>query len=331
MASHQPVGFIFSFLFPILVFGQVNLSTADFVCDEASNACYQKIYEDFEVHRTVVAAPSGLVGKVKNSSSLLRLQPKRTKTVFLMIHGLWSTERHFDPLAEWLSENKKSNVLQLTLPGHGYARENCSTPQCHFTFADWQRAIRDGVAVAKLLGDQIVLVGNSVGGTLAIQESLTDDPQLLAMILVEPAIRVNPFLTAASCAGGLLLGDVRKWAPIAGYHPDRPLPTYLACEVDSLTRDIFDSPRKTPKFPFPLPVENLAAAGAAVRIPTLVVNNLHDFVVQSKAIRQFTASHPTTISEYPINQNHRMRHGYILEPENLPILLKAIVPFLSPL
>lgn len=210
----------------------VNLSLRDFSCQDVSDCCYRQIFSQFSAERVTWPSNQAVAGRIYGSSTILRLFPERTREVYLLVHGLWATELQFDPLGQWISENKRANVIEYSLPGHGYGRENCAGVGCVFTYQDWLLATEDAIKMAKAFGDRIVFIGHSVGGTLGIEQAMKWDSAIAGLILIEPAIRVDPVLTLTSCAGKVFIENIMGIAPVAGYHPDRRLPTNLGSRFD---------------------------------------------------------------------------------------------------
>jgi esterase/lipase len=88
----------------------------------------------------------------------------RTPIALVYLHG-YSADRHeVDPLVNRLAEALGANVFYTRLTGHG--RDGAGMADA--TVEAWMDDVAEAVAVGAALGEHVVLVGTSTGGTLAV-------------------------------------------------------------------------------------------------------------------------------------------------------------------
>lgn len=134
----------------------------------------------------------------------------RTDLVLVYLHGFSATLWETRPLTDRLGEAVGANVFYTRLAGHG--RDGAAMAEA--TAGDWIEDLAEAMAVASKLGDRVVVMGTSTGGTLAAL--LAADPDLAdlradlaGVIFVSPNFRVvNP------AAGLLSLPAARYWVPL---------------------------------------------------------------------------------------------------------------------
>jgi pimeloyl-ACP methyl ester carboxylesterase len=106
----------------------------------------------------------------------------------LCLHAVGHGARDFEALADALSPSHR--VLALDLPGHGGSSSDPEPP----SYARYVHLL-DGVITALELPN-VVLVGNSVGGGIAIAYASRHPERVLALVLADPAglVPVNPII-----------------------------------------------------------------------------------------------------------------------------------------
>ena len=110
----------------------------------------------------------------------------------LCIHGLGGTKASFLPTVAALAESHR--VVAMDLPGFGESDKPIGAPYDAPWFARSAFALLDALEV-----DQAHLIGNSMGGRVAIEAGLTDPERVKTLVLLSPALA--------------WLRD-RRWAPV---------------------------------------------------------------------------------------------------------------------
>lgn len=134
-------------------------------------------------------------------------KPERTPLVILYLHGFSASRRETAPLAERLAADLNANLLYARLPGHGRG----SAAMGEFEAADWLDAGLEAWALSSRLGERVLLIGNSQGGTLATWLAARPETReaLGGIVLLSPNYRPrNPQ------AQWLLWPWSRQWMPL---------------------------------------------------------------------------------------------------------------------
>lgn len=134
----------------------------------------------------------------------------RSDVVVLYLHGFSASSEEIRPVPDRVAEALGANLIFARLPGHGRDGPAMAEPQA----GDWLDDTAQMLALARQIGDRVVVIGTSTGGTLAAWAATEPDmaENVAAMVFVSPNFAVmNP-------AGALLEWPLAQvWAPwIAG-------------------------------------------------------------------------------------------------------------------
>ncbi len=109
----------------------------------------------------------------------------RTRYAVLHMHGFTGTRQESAPLADSVAARLGANLFDARLAGHGMTPDSMRTAGATTWMTDAVRAL----AAASQLGDSVVIVGASTGGTLAswlaAHPLLTRSP-IAAVVLISP-------------------------------------------------------------------------------------------------------------------------------------------------
>lgn len=113
---------------------------------------------------------------------------QRTPQAIVLIHGFTNCPHQFQKLAPLLHE-RGHNVLNLRLPGHGYA-DRLTTQLIEMTEGALIDSTTTAVDIACGLGEQVTVIGFSLGGVLAgwVAQQRSD---VTRAVLIAPAIGVQ--------------------------------------------------------------------------------------------------------------------------------------------
>ncbi len=139
---------------------------------------------------------------------------RRTEYVLVYLHGFSATRQETAPVSEVIADRLGANLYETRLAGHGLVTD----PLAGVTAEQWLDDAIESLAIAKTLGDKVVLIGTSTGATLAL--AVVDHPLFEAVdsiIMISP--NFSPYDTTAdllTAPGGpqlaqLLVGDTRSW------------------------------------------------------------------------------------------------------------------------
>jgi pimeloyl-ACP methyl ester carboxylesterase len=128
-----------------------------------------------------------------------------TPVAVLLLHGLTNAPLQYDALSAQLAARGHA-VIVPRMPYHGY-RDRMTDAPANLRAADLESAALEAVAIAALCGQRVVVLGISIGATLA--------GWLTARTRIDTGIAVAPFCGVRELYGGLndALGAVLRTAP----------------------------------------------------------------------------------------------------------------------
>lgn len=253
----------------------------------------------------------------------------RTDMVLIYLHGFSATLWEARPLADRLSEALGANVFYTRLAGHGRDGDAMAEPAA----GDWIEDMAEAMAVGDRLGDRIVVIGTSTGGTLAAL--LAADPELADLRAdVSGLIFVSPNFRVATPAARLLsLPAARHWLPLVAGERRQFEP-----------QNARHARHWTTEYPTValLPMQALVDhAGtldyAAARVPALFWFSPEDEVVDADATRAVARAWggPATVREVAVppgdDPDAHVIVGDILSPAGTPAAIDAMAAWLSAL
>jgi esterase/lipase len=115
-------------------------------------------------------------------------QPKKTKIVFMYVHGFSASPMEGDPLHREVAQHFGANLLLARVAGHG-------VPDSDSTFAtvtadEYYQSVENYYAIAKKLGDEVVVLGTSFGGAMSLILA-ANHPEIKALMLYGPCIAIK--------------------------------------------------------------------------------------------------------------------------------------------
>jgi esterase/lipase len=131
---------------------------------------------------------------------------QRTPVSVLYVHGFSATSEEIRPVPDRIADALGANLVYTRLQGHGLdgAALAAASPGI------WMQDVAEGLAAARAVGDKVVVLSTSTGGTLvaaaALNAELSD--KVAAMIFVSPNFGVND-----SSAFLLTWPAARYWLP----------------------------------------------------------------------------------------------------------------------
>jgi esterase/lipase len=118
---------------------------------------------------------------------------QKTAIALVYLHGFGASKREGEPVVKLLSQKYKANVYQSRLSEHGIDRANGFE---YLTPENYIASAKEAVAIGKMLGDKVIIVSTSTGGTLGLTLA-AEDPTIAGLILYSPFIDlINPQMAA---------------------------------------------------------------------------------------------------------------------------------------
>lgn len=105
-------------------------------------------------------------------------------TGVLMIHGFTGSPASMRPIGEWLA-GRGLSVLGPRLPGHGTSWQDLETR----VWTDWAAEVDAGLSLLLRTCERVVVVAQSMGGSLAIHVAATRGSDVAGLALMNPYIR----------------------------------------------------------------------------------------------------------------------------------------------
>lgn len=234
----------------------------------------------------------------------------RTGFVVLYVHGFSASAEEIRPVPDRVAEALDANLIFTRLTGHG--RDGPAMADASVN--DWVNDMAEAMEAARAVGDQVIVVSTSTGGTLSALAAATPslNKGLAGLVFVSPNFRV-----ASPAATMLTWPGARIWAP------------WIAGEERSYTpmnaaHDRFN----TTRYPFvaTLPMAALVRHVNTfdfgnVEIPALFVFSWADLVVDASATQEVaeTWGGPVTLApvELPPGNDsyHHVITGDMLSPD----------------
>ncbi len=113
------------------------------------------------------------------------LNKHKTPYSIVYIHGFGASPMEGDPVHRFLAAHFGANLFVTRLPEHGIKRENGMEYMSSQALAN---AAGEAYQIGKSLGDEVIVVGTSMGGALTLLLA-SQQPDIKAVVVYSPAIR----------------------------------------------------------------------------------------------------------------------------------------------
>lgn len=247
---------------------------------------------------------------------------RKTPLSIIYLHGYSATRQEVDPLCDELAESLGANVFYTRLTGHG----RLPRAMGEVRGSDWLRDAREALEIGRLIGERVIVIGTSTGGTLAVWLAQRNDASAIAaQVLISP--NFGPHSRSGELLAGpwgaqllqQLVGDEYRWTP----HNDEQAkywtwkyPSQALLPMMAIVREVRDSP-----------IEK-------IRQPTLVIYSPNDRVVSAEEIleaheRLGATIKPIIAVETSGDPSNHVLAGRILAPEDTPRVRDWILNFLE--
>ncbi|EEE36652.1 hypothetical protein RKLH11_485 [Rhodobacteraceae bacterium KLH11] len=132
---------------------------------------------------------------------------QRTRYSVLYVHGFSASSEEIRPVPDRIADALGANLVYTRLQGHGRA----GSAMADATASGWMQDIAEGLAAARAVGEEVIVISTSTGGTLAAAAALDAElsTNVAAMVFVSPNFGVN---TIAAWVPSLPWA--RHWLPV---------------------------------------------------------------------------------------------------------------------
>lgn len=201
----------------------------------------------------------------------------RTDLAVVYLHGFSASRREISPVPETIAAALGANYFGTRFAGHG--RSGGAVPGealGDVSVEDWALDLAEAIAIGRRLGDRVVLIGTSTGGSLAtlaaLEPAWQDD--IAALVTVSPNFGLR---------------DGQAWTldlPYAPHWLPRISGTERGVVSQNPDRALYWTERYPSRALFPLRTVQRAAAAAdhgAAHVPMLVFYSASDQLVRPEA------------------------------------------------
>lgn len=144
-----------------------------------------------QIDAYIAAKESKTVLKPGNEARVIwadSAQPKKTKIVFMYVHGFSASPMEGDPLHREVAKKFGANLLLARVAGHGVP--DSDSTYTTVTADDYYQSVENYYAIAKKLGDEVVVLGTSFGGAMSLVLA-ANHPEIKALMLYGPCIAIK--------------------------------------------------------------------------------------------------------------------------------------------
>ena len=137
--------------------------------------------------------------------------PQKTAYSILYLHGFSASTEEGDPVHRNIARALKANLYLPRLSDHGLIEDE---PMLNFTGQKYLDSAKEALAIAKKIGEKVIVISSSTGGTLSL--ILGNDPQIAALLLFGPNVEIyDPKSKLLTLPWGL---QIAEWVLGGKYH-----------------------------------------------------------------------------------------------------------------
>jgi alpha-beta hydrolase superfamily lysophospholipase len=245
----------------------------------------------------------------------------RAAWAILYVHGFSATSEEVRPLPDDLAKALGANLVYTRLAGHGRS----GAAMAEASIRDWMLDLAEGLAIARHVGERVLVVGTSTGATLlslALHEEMGRD--------VAGAVFVSPNFGVQDPAAALLTWPAaRWWAPLVAGRE-------RAWDARNADHDYYWTTAYPTVALLPMAASVKAAAALAhedAKVPALFVFDPGDEVVnhqisQAVATRWGAEVHPVSVTGRSDPGRHVIA-GDIMSPDMTGPLGRVILEWVN--
>ena len=113
---------------------------------------------------------------------------EKTEYAIVYLHGFSASQEEGNPVHGNIAKQFGCNLYLSRLADHGI---DTSEQLLNFTAEKWFESCKEALAIGKQLGNKVILMGTSTGGTTALQLAAMFPGDVVALILLSPNIAIN--------------------------------------------------------------------------------------------------------------------------------------------
>ncbi|MBI2730910.1 MAG: alpha/beta hydrolase [Sphingobacteriales bacterium] len=129
---------------------------------------------------------------------------QKTKYAIVYLHGFTASKEEGNPIHKDIAKKFGYNLFLSRLAEHGL---DTTDVLINLTAEKYWHSVKEALAIGKQLGNKIILMSTSTGGTNALQLAATYPNDISSLILLSPNIAINdPMAWIANNHWGLQIG-----------------------------------------------------------------------------------------------------------------------------
>ena len=144
-----------------------------------------------ELETNIVHAEKAVKGiKPDNQARIIwadSSKKEKTKIAFLYLHGFSASQAEGDPVHKDLAKKFNANLYLSRLAEHGIDRGDSSL--IGLNAGAYEASAENALAVTKKLGDEVIVIGTSAGGSLTLYLA-SRHPEIKAIVLYSPCVKL---------------------------------------------------------------------------------------------------------------------------------------------
>lgn len=113
---------------------------------------------------------------------------QKTEYAIVYLHGFSASQEEGEPIHRTIAKEYGCNLYLSRLAEHGI---DTTEPMMNLTAEEYWETVKQALAIGKQLGNKIILIGCSTGGTNALQLAATYPNDIAALVLLSPNIAIN--------------------------------------------------------------------------------------------------------------------------------------------
>lgn len=113
---------------------------------------------------------------------------RRTEYSVVYIHGFSASQEEGDPVHEQFAKTFGANLYLARMADHGI---DTTDQLLYFNAERWWKSSREALAIGKVLGDKVIVMSTSTGGTMALVLASFYPEDIFALINMSPNIAIN--------------------------------------------------------------------------------------------------------------------------------------------
>jgi D-alanyl-D-alanine dipeptidase/esterase/lipase len=113
---------------------------------------------------------------------------RRTEYSVIYLHGFSASQKEGDPVHQQFVKKFKCNLYLARLADHGV---DTTDQLIYFTPDRWWQSSKEALAIGKALGEKVIVMSTSTGGTMALILAAEYPTDVFALINMSPNIAIN--------------------------------------------------------------------------------------------------------------------------------------------